>query len=205
MNKVFFYTNTRPERYKYHYRVQYHSNEFNWQFSFGTWHFLQHFGAFSLNTLEPWWIIFSIIHLRLMRLMNYSQISPDFSTISPDVSPVFPGFLPIFVGSEAPRGSSARRPPREKRSAVPLPELRSQSQPAKRCERPNMVGDGGKSPWFMVDLMGIYSFFMGFWWNLWWIFKWDFNCGILMGFYGRSKGNLWDFMGLWKSLLYENL
>lgn len=36
---------------------------------------------------------------------------------------------------EAPRGSSARRPPREKRSAVPLPELRSQSQPAKRCER----------------------------------------------------------------------
>ena len=33
---------------------------------------------------------------------------------------------------------------------------------AKRCERPNMVGDGGKSPWFMVDLMGIYSFFMGF-------------------------------------------
>jgi hypothetical protein len=108
-------------------------------------------------------------HLRLMRLMNYSQISPDSSTISPNFSPVFSGFPPIFVGSEAPRGSSARRPPREKRSAVPLPELRSQSQPAKRCERPNMVGDRGKNPWFMVDLMGIYSFL------------WDFD-GIYGGF-----------------------
>jgi hypothetical protein len=57
-----FYTNTRPETDGINTTtgVQYHSNGFNWQFSFGTWHFLQHFGAFSLNTLEPWWIIFSI-------------------------------------------------------------------------------------------------------------------------------------------------
>jgi hypothetical protein len=48
---------------------------------------------------------------------------------------------------------------------VPLPELRSQSQPAKRCERPNMVGDRGKTH-------GL--------WSIWWEFVVFY--GILMEF-----------------------
>jgi hypothetical protein len=48
---------------------------------------------------------------------------------------------------------------------VPLPELRSQSQPAKRCERPNMVGDRGKTH-------GL--------WSIWWEFIVFY--GILMEF-----------------------